>query len=113
MQDNTITINVKLDEAKLPEAIEWSAAGSTANEVQVAKGMFLNFWDGADKQALRIDLWSKDMMIDEMTDFYFQTIMGMADTYKRATNNEELCADMKAFAKQFLQKFKEQQMKNK
>jgi gliding motility-associated protein GldC len=58
---------------------------------------------------LRIDLWTKEMMVDEMTDFFYQTFVGMADTYKRATNNEEMSADIKAFAKSFYEKFKKQQ----
>ncbi len=109
MQENTITIKVKLDENKMPEQLVWNASGSTAENSQIAKGMLLNLWDGADKQALRIDLWTKDMMVDEMTDFYYQTLMGMADSYNRATNNAELCDDMKTFAKTFLQKFRAQQ----
>jgi len=71
----------------------------------------LAFWDGADKSALRIDLWTKDMMVDEMADFFYQTIMGMADSYNRATHNQELVSDMKTFAKDFMKKFKEQQLK--
>ncbi len=109
MQQNTITIKVQLDENKLPEKILWDATGSTADNEQVAKGTMLSLWDGTDKSALRIDLWTKDMMVDEMTDFYYQTLMGMADTYKRATNNEELSNEMKTFAKEFYHKFKTQQ----
>jgi hypothetical protein len=71
----------------------------------------LAFWDGADKSALRIDLWTKDMMVDEMADFFYQTMMGMADSYNRATHNQELVSDMKAFAKDFMKKFKAQQLK--
>jgi gliding motility-associated protein GldC len=73
--------------------------------------MMLAFWDGADKSALRIDLWTKDMMVDEMADFFYQTMMGMADSYNRATHNQELVSDMKTFAKDFMKKFKEQQLK--
>ena len=73
--------------------------------------MMLAFWDGAEKSALRIDLWTKDMMVDEMADFFYQTIMSMADTYKRATNNAEQVDDMKKFAKDFYNKFREQQLK--
>jgi gliding motility-associated protein GldC len=109
-QENTITIQVALDENKMPEKILWNATGSTAETAQMAKGAMLSLWDGSDKSALRIDLWTKDMMIDEMTDFYYQTLMGMADTYLRATNNEEMCNDLKTFAKTFYQKFRQQQL---
>ncbi len=111
MQESTITIDVQLDPEKVPSKISWKAGGSTADEGQQAKAMMLAFWDGAEKTALRIDLWTKEMMVDEMADFFYQTLMTMADTYHRATRNEDLVADMKQHAKDFYNKFKEQQMK--
>ena len=51
------------------------------------------------------------MMVDEMADFYYQTMMGMADTYLRATQQKELVDDMKNFAKDFYKKFKDNQLK--
>jgi gliding motility-associated protein GldC len=109
MQTSTITIDVHLDKDKVPEQINWKA--DNAAEVQKAKALMLSFWDSADKSALRIDLWTKDMMVDEMADFFYQTIMTMADTYNRATHNQEMVDDMKKFAKDFYAKFREQQMK--
>jgi gliding motility-associated protein GldC len=111
MHTSTINIDVHLDNDKVPQQITWNAADSTADMKQQAKAMMLAFWDGADKSALRIDLWTKDMMVDEMADFFYQTIMGMADSYNRATHNQELVSDMKTFAKDFMKKFKEQQLK--
>lgn len=29
------------------------------------------FWDGAEQSAMRIDLWTKNMMVDEMGEFFF------------------------------------------
>lgn len=111
MQESTITIDVQLDPDKFPSQISWKASGSTADDAQKAKAMMLAFWDGADKTAMRIDLWTKEMMVDEMADFFYQTLMTMADTYHRATRNEEMVGDLKKFAKDFYQKFRDQQMK--
>lgn len=36
--------------------------------------------------------------------------MGMADSYNRATHNEELVTDIKTFAKAFYKKFRDQQL---
>ena len=72
MAISTITIDVHLGEDKVPEQITWNATDSTANEAQKAKAMMVSFWDATDKSALRIDLWTKDMMVDEMADFYYQ-----------------------------------------
>ncbi len=112
MHTSTITIDVHLDKDKVPELITWKATDSTAEEAQKARAMMLAFWDGADKSALRIDLWTKEMMVDEMADFFYQTFMTMADTYSRATQHQELVDDMKKFAKDFYAKFREQQQKD-
>ncbi|HEX8461016.1 MAG TPA: gliding motility protein GldC [Segetibacter sp.] len=110
MQTSTITIDVQLDHEKVPQLITWKASDSSADMVQKAKAMMISFWDGADKSALRIDLWTKEMMVDEMADFFYQTIMTMADTYNRATQHAELTLDMKNFAKDFYKKFRETQL---
>ncbi len=111
MQESRITIDIQLDPDKVPSRISWQASGSTAEEAQKAKAMLLAFWDNTDKTALRIDLWTKEMMVDEMADFFYQTLMTMADTYMRATRNEEMVQDMKTFAKDFYAKFRAQQLK--
>ena len=112
MAKSNISIDVHLDESKVPEDIIWKATSTTAAEGQRAKAIMLSLWDGVDKSALRIDLWTKDMMIDEMADFFYQTIFGMADTLSRSTHQEELVKDMKNFAKEFYTKFRALQLKN-
>ena len=111
MRQSTISIDVTLDEKNIPEQIVWKATDSTADAGQKARAMMLSFWDGADKSALRMDLWTKDMMVDEMADFYYQTIMTMADSFSRATHQAELVDMMKNFAKDFYGKFRDIQLK--
>ncbi len=106
MRQSTIKIDVLLDPNKIPEQINWQATDSSADLSQKAKAMSVAFWDAADKTALRIDLWTKDMMVDEMGDFYYQMLMGMADSFKRSTNQDALSEEMKTFAKDFFEKFK-------
>ncbi len=110
MNKSSIQIDVALDSQKVPEQITWSASDSVAAAVQKAKAMCVAFWDGQDKTAMRIDLWTKDMMVDEMADFYHQIFITMADTFQRSTKLEELSADMKQFARTFLDKFKATQL---
>src|SRR5579859_6447760 len=112
MGKSSINIDVLLDENRVPEQINWSASDTTADAVRKAKAMMLAFWDGADKTAMRIDLWTKDMMVDEMADFFYQTLMTMAETYLRATQDQALGNDMKQFAKDFYSKFRAQQLKS-
>ncbi len=111
MHTSNISIDVLMDADRIPETISWSATDSTAEMDQKAKAMMLAFWDAADKSALRIDLWTKDMMIDEMADFYYQVMMTMADTFQRATNQPEIATGMKTYANEFLKQFKAEQLK--
>jgi len=110
MNNSNISIDVALDDDKVPQQITCKASASTADEAQSAKAIMLSLWDGADRTAMRIDLWTREMMIDEMAHFYYQTIMTMADSFNRATKNADLVNDMKTFARDFYKKFREQQL---
>lgn len=101
MEKSTIQIDVMLGPDKIPQQINWNASGSSAKRETKAKAMCLAFWDAADKSALRIDLWTKDMMMDEMADFYYQMLMTMADTFNRATRQQELADEMKKVCQRF------------
>ncbi|MET0392810.1 MAG: gliding motility protein GldC [Chitinophagaceae bacterium] len=108
---SSIVIDVETDENRVPAAIAWKATDTTIEKPQNARAMMLSFWDGADKTALRIDLWTKEMMVDEMADFFYQTMMTMADTYGRATRHDDLVEEMKTFARDFYEKFRQKQLK--
>jgi gliding motility-associated protein GldC len=111
MNKSTIKIEVGLDENRVPQSISWAASDTTIENAQKAKAFMLALWDGAEKTALRIDLWTKEMMVDEMADFFYQTMMTMADTYGRATSHTDMVDEMKKFAQDFYHKFRERQLK--
>ncbi len=109
---STIQLNVTLDEQKMPETIHWQAAEGGIVKPTEAKAFMLSIWDVNENAALRIDLWTKKMMVDEMNDFFFQTMMTMADTYQRATNQVELADEIRTFSKSFKVKMEEEMKKN-
>lgn len=86
------------------ERISWAADDAPEPGVQQAKAMILALWDAESRNSLRIDLWTQDMTVSDMNDFFFQTLLSMADTYHRATNNSELLAEIKLFAQDFAEK---------
>ena len=86
------------------EAITWRADEAPEPEEQEAKAFVLALWDAKQRSALRIDLWTKDMTIDDMNDFFFQTLMTMADTYANATTFGPLAGEIKVFAQEFAEK---------
>ncbi|GLB51149.1 gliding motility protein GldC [Neptunitalea chrysea] len=98
-----IELNVELDENKIPEKLSWTAKdGGIENEE--AKAMLLSIWDHQKKESLRIDLWTKDMPLDEMKMFFHQTLTAMSDTFYRATQDEKMSATMKDFCDYFAEK---------
>jgi gliding motility-associated protein GldC len=100
---SNIELNVELDENRIPEKLFWTAedGGITKEE---AKAMLLSVWDHNAKETLRIDLWTKDMPVDEMKQFFHQTLMAMSDTFYRATQDEKMTATMKDFCDYFAEK---------
>ena len=92
-----------MDENKIPESLSWTAEdGGISNEK--AKAIMLSVWDSNAKESLRIDLWTKDMPVDEMKMFFHQTLVAMSDTFHRATQDEKMTATMKDFCDYFAEK---------
>ncbi len=104
MKKSEIVFTVTLDENNLPDKIDWHA--SDANEQSTSKAVMIALWDAKENNTLRIDLWTKDMIIDEMKQFYHQSLLSMADTFERATGEVEASKEMRSFAQHFAEKLK-------
>lgn len=98
-----IRLSVTMDDDGI-EAISWEADDGPEPGEQSAKAMILALWDEERRNAMRIDLWTKDMSVDDMNDFFFQTFVSLADTYRNATNDTNLMAEIKLFARDFAEK---------
>ncbi|MNL63757.1 hypothetical protein D3C87_1879200 [compost metagenome] len=81
----------------------WTAADGGV-EQEEAKAIMLSIWDSKAKETMRIDLWTKDMPVDEMKIFFHQTLVAMSDTFNRATNDEKMSDTMKDFCDYFAEK---------
>lgn len=99
MRQAQIEFNIALDENNLPSQIQWNA--SDAGEKGMSKAIMLAMWDEKEQNTMRIDLWTKDMLVDDMKKFMHQTLVTMADTMQRATGEEQICQDMRDFATYF------------
>jgi gliding motility-associated protein GldC len=103
----TITSEIKflveLDENRVPEKLTWSAEDGGV-ELEEAKAMMLSIWDSKVHETLRIDLWTKDMPVDEMKLFFHQTLVAMSETFQRATQDEKMADTMKDFCDYFAEK---------
>jgi gliding motility-associated protein GldC len=98
-----IILKVTLDENKVPEKLQWTAEdGGVDKEDAIA--MMLSVWDSVNKESLKIDLWTKDMPVDEMKIFFHQTLVAMSDTFLKATQDEKMTATMRDFSDYFAEK---------
>ena len=102
-RNSKIEISVDLDENKIPEKISWSAEDGNIKNKE-SKALFLSVWDSEKKESLRIDLWTKEMPLDEMKIFFHQTLVAMSDTLNRATQDEKMTSTMKDFCDYFAEK---------
>ena len=104
MKQSEIKITVTLDEKNMPKKIDWSA--SDGGVTSTSKAIMVSVWDAEEKNTLRIDLWTKEMMVDEMKQFYHQNLLSMADTLERATGEKEAAKAMRNFAQEFGERMK-------
>ena len=51
--------------------------------------------------ALRIDLWTKDMPLDQMKMFIHQILLSLGQTYQRASGEEDVAEWMAQMAEEF------------
>ena len=102
-ENSEIKINITLDENKVPEQLSWTALDGGIDQEE-AKAVMLSIWNSDKKETLRIDLWTKDMPVDEMKFFFHQTLVAMSDTFYRATNDENMSGAMKDFCEYFAEK---------
>ena len=100
---SNISIQVGLDENNIPEKLNWKAS-DTGEKAAEAKAILMSIWDEKAKETLRIDLWTKEMRVDEMKHFFHQTLVSMADTLERATSEDKMAADMRDFCHHFAEK---------
>jgi len=106
MKKENINLLVELDDANMPEKISWDASDKPVAGTQECKAFMLSMWDKAQKNTFRIDLWTKEMQIDEMNFFFCQSLVTMAETFSRATNNKEAAKKVVDFANNLAKELK-------
>lgn len=95
---------VELDSNKIPHKILWQADDAGFSGYKESKSMFLSLWDKQELTTLGMDLWTREMTIEEMNVHYHQIFVRMAESYARATHNKEIEFMIKKFAADFAHK---------
>ncbi len=104
MKTAEINIKVTLDENKLPEKIVWSSTDAENKQQVDCKSMVLALWDHQYQNTLRLDLWTKDMPVDEMKRFFYETLMTMGDSFLKATGEKNIVEDLRDYCAHFAEK---------
>ncbi len=91
-----INIKVGLDENRVPEEMTWSAPDSGV-ENSKTKAAMVSIWDEKAQETLRIDLWTKDMPLDQMKKYIHQNIMALADTLERAGGEADYANELREY----------------
>ena len=89
MKKSTLKFEVDLDENHLPTKIIMNSSDKSEENVMI-KSLMVSAWDSSKQETLKLDLWTKDMMVNEMFIMYHQTLMSMAATLKKSTGHEKL-----------------------
>ena len=108
-----IKLTVHLDDNRVPEKIEWEAPDSGNDTMSECKSIMLSLWDKKDKVTMGIDLWTKEMTVDEMNIHFHQTLIKMADTFQRSTKNNEVAEMINDFSRKFAEKLELEKKVNK
>ncbi|MCS6969226.1 MAG: gliding motility protein GldC [Cytophagales bacterium] len=102
MRQAEIRLLVELDQDNIPEKIFWSASDSPTGGIEEAKAVHLSIWDHRRKETMRIDLWTKDLPVDEMKQSVVDTIMSMAATIRLATDDQLMAQYMEELGNKLL-----------
>ena len=97
--------NVEMDENRIPKRIFWTT--NEGGQLNSAAAMVVNLWDAKEKNSLKMDLWVKDLPVNEMTQFFYQSLMSLSETFERATGNDFIVAKMKTVCKEISDKIGE------
>jgi len=104
MKTAEIKLTVQLDDNNIPEKILWESTDAKTQEALPVQAFMLSLWDQSYKNTLKIDLWTKDMPVDEMKRFFYETLQTMGDTFLRATGETNIVEDLRDYCAHFADK---------
>jgi len=96
MKKSSIEFSIQLDNNNIPERITWDATDKPADTPTETKSISISLWDSQQKNTMRIDLWTKDMPVDEMKRFYIENIGGIAQSVLTSTGDEKMANEINA-----------------
>lgn len=109
MKKTNIHFTVELDDENIPEQIEWSADDISEEGTAHTKAISLSLWDPQSKNTLRIDLWTKEMPVDEMKRFVIDCLGGLGQSVLSATGDEYMKNEINALCDRLVEHVKKEE----
>ena len=106
MKTSTINFIVALDQNNVPDKITWEATEKPEGGPTETKSVSISLWDHMQKNTLRIDLWAKDMPVEDMKRFYIECIAGLSQSVLTATGDEFMSEEMRALCDKLVEHVK-------
>ena len=103
MKESKINFTVQLDKNNVPEKILWDATDKPDQGLTETKSISISLWDHVQKNTLRIDLWAKDMPVDEMKRFYIDCLGGLAQSMLSSTGDELMASETNALCEKLVE----------
>ena len=94
MKKSDIHFKIELDQNNVPEKILWDATDKPEVGFTESKAISLSLWDHQQMNTLRIDLWTKEMPVNEMKRFYIDCLGGVAQSLLTATGDEQMSNEL-------------------
>ncbi len=112
MKVSEIRFKVELDDDNIPEKIFWNATDGASRGLEESKAVNISVWDHNYRETLRLDLWTKEMPLDEMKRFVIDTIGGMANSIRTSTGDEYMAEEMEKLCDKMVKHLQNEQKKD-
>ncbi len=112
MVKSDINFSVELDEQRVPERITWDATEKPEEVGSETTAINISVWDPEVKNTMRIDLWTKEMPVDEMKKFYIDCLGGMAQSILNSTGDEFMSGEMNALCDKLIEYLRKENEEN-
>jgi len=102
MKKSNINFTVELDPQNVPERIVWDATDKPEQGPSNTKAISVALWDHAQGNTLRIDLWTKDMPVEDMKHFHVECLGGIAQSILSSTGDEFMANEINALCERLV-----------
>lgn len=107
MKNSEIKFSVTLDDKNIPEAIMWEATDGPSDKPLPTDAIAVSLWDHSQMNTMQINIWTKEMPVEEMKRFAIEGIGGMADSIENATGDIKMAEMIRELCKKLVIHVKE------